>query len=84
MSLSFREQAVIALLACTRHDANERPYSLVESEAVTCAQDLADACCAKWGHDLPFQGCDLVDEEPDEQLKKERATCERCGKVIKP
>lgn len=69
MSLSFREQAAIAIRTMPPVDADDREWS--SSEAVERAQHLADACCAKWGHDW-----ERID--PDAQPPC-GSNCLRCG-----
>jgi len=57
--LSFREQAAIAMWA---HVGQEKSAKAVANYA----QELADGCCEKWGH----QFSDEIHDESE---------CERCG-----
>lgn len=48
MSLTFLEHAAIA---CYSTPTPERPNGASSREAIDMAQTLADASCARWGHD---------------------------------
>lgn len=71
MTLSFREQAAIALKARVFPDASTTAIP----DCVAMAEALADACCAKWGHTLGN-----IDGLSDDQIVAK--PCERCGKDI--
>lgn len=82
MSLSFREQAAIALLAQPA-DVNGSTYTM--QGAVGTAQALANACCDGWGHDDRA----VSGHEPSHPPTSERAwaklkNCRRCGKETTP
>jgi hypothetical protein len=60
MSLSFREQAAIAVYTMNDTTSND---------SARAAQQLAEACCEEWGHDLEASGGTLW--------------CARCGALLK-
>lgn len=67
MSLSFREQAAIAIAAAavsTNLDSGTDNF-MPDEMAAANAQDLADACCVQFGHD------------------EQHGECVRCGEKLK-
>lgn len=82
----FREQAAIEFYA--RHGVNDRHPSArglpmyLPSDATRDAQELADACCASWGHDFGDRRSDVerwAQAHPEARAGS-GVFCRRCGK----
>lgn len=88
MSLSFREQAAIALRVTP--GGGQYNCRLNDDEAVEAAQSFADKCCAKWGHDWAptMKYLDLRGTQWRQPLstaaREDGSACRRCGKEMTP
>lgn len=77
MSLSFREQAAIALLGGVQGG----PASPTAGDVIRMTQRLADAACAAWGHDeepffLSSPGARTIAAGG---ITQDHFRCKRCG-----